>query len=79
MPYTDNTDYEGYYQQVLYIIFTLTGYYVDVEAHTSKGRIDVVMRTAHINYSCPKGLPYRQRFINFASNPINNTHEIFRP
>ena len=50
VPYTDNTDYEGYYQQVLYIIFSLMGYYVDVEVHTATGRVDVVMRTAHTLY-----------------------------
>lgn len=50
VPYTDNTDYEGHYQQVLYIIFTLLGYYVDVEVHTPRGRVDVVMRTAHTLY-----------------------------
>ncbi|HJC98051.1 MAG TPA: PD-(D/E)XK nuclease domain-containing protein, partial [Candidatus Phocaeicola merdavium] len=49
-PYTDNTDYEGHYQQVLYIIFSLLGYYVDVEVHTPRGRVDVVMRTAHTLY-----------------------------
>lgn len=50
VPYTDNTDYEGHYQQVLYIIFSLMGYYVDVEVHTATGRVDVVMRTAHTLY-----------------------------
>ena len=50
VPYTDNTDYEGHYQQVLYIIFSLLGYYVDVEVHTPRGRLDVVMRTAHTLY-----------------------------
>ena len=50
VPYTDHTDYEGHYQQVLYIIFSLMGYYVDVEVHTPKGRVDVVMRTAHTLY-----------------------------
>ena len=50
VPYTDNTDYEGHYQQVLYIIFSLLGYYVDVEVHTPRGRVDVVMRTAHTLY-----------------------------
>ena len=50
IPYTDNIDYEGHYQQVLYIIFTLIGYYVDVEVHTPRGRVDVVMRTAHTLY-----------------------------
>ena len=48
--YPDNTDYEGHYQQVLYIIFSLLGYYVDVEVHTPRGRVDVVMRTAHTLY-----------------------------
>ena len=45
IPYCDNTDDEGHYQQVLYIIFTLMGAYADVEVHTSKGRIDLVIRT----------------------------------
>ena len=45
VPYTDNTAYEGHYQQVLYILFSLLGYYVDVEVHTASGRVDVVLRT----------------------------------
>lgn len=45
IPYCDHTDYEGHYQQMLYIIFTLLGAYVDVEVHTAKGRIDLVIRT----------------------------------
>ncbi len=43
LPYCDNTDYEGHWQQVLYVIFTLMGQYVDVEVRTSTGRIDMVM------------------------------------
>lgn len=39
IPYTDNTYYERHYQQVLYIIFNLLGYYVDVEVHTPRGRV----------------------------------------
>ena len=50
VPYTDNTQYEGHYQQVLYIIFTLMGYYADVEVHTPQGRVDVVMRTTQTLY-----------------------------
>ena len=46
IPYTDNTDYEGHWQQMLYIIFSLLGYYVDVEVRTPKGRVDMVLRTA---------------------------------
>ena len=46
VPYTDNTGYEGHWQQVLYIIFSLLGYFADVEVRTPKGRVDMVMRTA---------------------------------
>ena len=45
VPQTDNTGYEGHYQQVLYIIFSLLGIYVDVEVRTALGRVDVVART----------------------------------
>ena len=50
VPYCDNTDYEGHYQQVLYIIFSLLGAYVDVEVHTPRGRVDVVMRSGNTLY-----------------------------
>lgn len=52
IPYTNqsNKDNEEHWQQVLYIIFSLMGMYVDVEVHTSKGRVDIVMRTATILY-----------------------------
>ena len=46
VPYCNVTNYEGHYQQMLYIIFSLlTGYLVDVEVHTPKGRLDIVMLT----------------------------------
>ena len=45
IPYCNNTDYEGHYQQLLYVIFSLMGRYVDVEVHTPTGRVDVVMST----------------------------------
>ena len=46
VPYCNNTNYEGHYQQVLFIIFTLlTHFVVDVEVHTPNGRVDVVMLT----------------------------------
>ena len=45
IPYTDHTAYEGHYQQVLYIIFSLMNYYCDVEVHTARGRVDLVMRS----------------------------------
>ena len=44
VPYCDNTHYEGHYQQVLYIVFSLLAdYLVDVEIHTPNGRVDIVM------------------------------------
>lgn len=46
VPYCNVTNYEGHYQQMLYIIFSLlTGYVVDVEVHTPKGRLGIVMLT----------------------------------
>ena len=45
VPYCDNARSEGHFQQVFYIIFSLLGYYVDVEVHTPRGRVDVVLRT----------------------------------
>ncbi|EMK4834594.1 PD-(D/E)XK nuclease domain-containing protein, partial [Escherichia coli] len=39
IPYCDNTRFEGHYQQVFYIIFSLLGYYVDVEVRTPRGRV----------------------------------------
>ena len=45
VPYCERTDTEGHYQQVFYIIFSLLGYYVDVEVRTPRGRVDMVMRT----------------------------------
>ena len=45
IPYCDNTRFEGHYQQVFYIIFSLLGYYVDVEVRTPRGRVDMVLRT----------------------------------
>ena len=45
VPYCDNTNTEGHYQSLLYLLFTLMGQYVDVEVRTSTGRVDMVMRT----------------------------------
>ena len=51
VPYCDNTNYEGHYQQELFIIFTLlTHFVVDVEVHTPDGRVDVVMLTEDTLY-----------------------------
>lgn len=45
VPYSENTDYEGHYQQVLYIIFSLIGEFVDIEIRTPRGRMDMVLST----------------------------------
>ncbi len=46
VPYCNVANYEGHYQQMLFIIFSLlTCYVVDVEVHTPKGRVDIVMLT----------------------------------
>ena len=46
VPYCDNTNYEGHYQQVFYIMFALlTDYRIGVEQRTSKGRIDITLET----------------------------------
>ena len=46
VPYCDNTNYEGHYQQMLYVIFSILDNYVDVEVRTPRGRVDMVLRTA---------------------------------
>ena len=46
VPYCNHTNYEGHYQQLLYVIFSMMSYEVDVEVRTPHGRVDVVMRTA---------------------------------
>ena len=49
VPYCDNTHYEGHYQQVLCIVFSLlASYLIDVEVHTPTGRVDIVM-LSHTN------------------------------
>ncbi|MGM9815884.1 MAG: AAA family ATPase [Lepagella sp.] len=44
VPYCIGANTEGHYQQLLYIIFSLMGYYVEVEVHTCDGRVDAVIR-----------------------------------
>ena len=46
VPYTENTQYEGHYQSLFYVIFSLLGQYVDIEIRTPQGRVDMVLRTA---------------------------------
>ena len=43
-------DLELHYQNVLFIVFKLIGFYVKAEYHTSQGRIDLVLQTDHYVY-----------------------------
>ncbi len=46
VPYCDNTQHEGHYQQTLYIIFALlTDYRIIVEQRTAKGCTDLTLET----------------------------------
>ena len=73
VPYCDHTDYEGHYQQVFYILFSLLGYYVDVEVRTPRGRVDVVMRTSSTLYvielKLDKGADAAMRQIDWKNYP----------
>lgn len=44
-PYELVKDLELHYQNVLFIVFKLVGFYVKAEYHTSYGRIDLVLQT----------------------------------
>ena len=51
VPYCDNTNYEGHWQQTLYIMFALlTNYRILVEQRTAKGRTDMTLETADTIY-----------------------------
>ena len=39
------SEQERHYQNVLFIIFKLVGFYTEVEYHTSEGRVDLVLKT----------------------------------
>jgi len=43
-------DKEIYFQNTLYVFFKLLGFYVEVERHTSDGRMDVLMQTQDYVY-----------------------------
>ena len=73
IPYCDNTRFEGHYQQVFYIIFSLLGYYVDVEVRTPRGRVDMVLRTETTLYvmelKLDKGADRAMEQINLKNYP----------
>lgn len=43
-------DREVHYQNILYIVFKLMGFHTEVEYHTSRGRVDLVMKTPDYIY-----------------------------
>ena len=46
VPYCENTKYEGHFQQLMYVVFSLlTDYRILVEQRTAKGRTDITMET----------------------------------
>lgn len=49
-PYELVRDLELHYQNVLFIVFKLIGFYVKAEYHTSEGRIDLVLQTDRFIY-----------------------------
>ena len=49
-PYELVRDLELHYQNVLFIVFKLVGFYVRAEYHTSEGRIDLVLQTDKFVY-----------------------------
>ena len=49
-PYELIRDLEIHYQNVLFIVFRLVGFYVKAEYHTSEGRVDLVLQTDRYIY-----------------------------
>ncbi|MCD8388056.1 MAG: ATP-binding protein [Bacteroidales bacterium] len=50
IPYCRDTKYEGHWQQMLYVVFSLLGAWADVEVHTRDGRVDLAMILANKLY-----------------------------
>lgn len=50
IPYELTREHELHYQNVLFIVFKLLGMYVNVEYHTSCGRVDLVLQVADFVY-----------------------------
>ena len=49
-PYELARQLELHYQNVLFIVFKLVGFYTRVEYHTSRGRVDLVLKTSDYIY-----------------------------
>ena len=49
-PYELARDREVHYQNILYIVFKLMGFHTEVEYRTSRGRVDLVLKTSNYIY-----------------------------
>ena len=49
-PYELARDREVHYQNILYIVFKLMGFHTEVEYRTSRGRVDLVLKTSDYVY-----------------------------
>ena len=49
-PYELQPEQERHFQSVMYILTSLCGYYVDIESHTNKGRMDMTVQTKDYIY-----------------------------
>ena len=79
-PYELARQLELHYQNVLFIVFKLVGFYAQVEYHTSVGRIDLVLKTQDYIYimefklegtaqDALKQINEKQYALPFASDP----------
>ena len=50
IPYELARELELHYQNVLYIVYKLLGFYVKAEYHTSEGRVDMILQTDQFIY-----------------------------
>ena len=50
IPYELVTDLEKHYQNVLFIVSSLMGFYVDAEFHTHRRRVDLILKTSGYIY-----------------------------
>ena len=50
IPYENKPDYEMQFQNFLYLLFKLMGFYTEIEYHTAKGRADLILKTDQYIY-----------------------------
>ena len=79
-PYELARQLELHYRNVLFIVFKLVGFYTQVEYHTSRGRVDLVLKTNDYIYvmefklegtaqEALKQINEKQYALPFASDP----------